>query len=131
MFEVKDRDSKTLFIHDKILHTVAAGLEEKSVEGIVIAFPEEDMVQYEPTGKGLPVICHGVEVTQVDSLAQRALSLKTREDFQQLIRDAQERFTTAQAATKKKKAGTRGGTTAAPSITKQEVADLGVNLDDL
>ena len=90
------------------------------------------MVQYEPIGKGLPVICGSTEITQVDSLAQRALALRTNEDFQQLIIDAQERFALAVKQTKKKKAGTRGGQTpSTPSISEKEVAELGVDLDNI
>ena len=132
MFEVNDANGKKLWIKDKIRHTYIEGPEEKQREGIVICFPEENKVQYEPIKDGLPVICYGKELVQVDSLAERALSLKGEEDFQQLIKDATERYLIAVADGKKKKAGSRGGTKkAAPKITQTELNDMGIDLGSL
>ena len=106
MLEVKDKNSNTLYMHDKIRHefTTEHG-DEKEVEGIVIAFTDEESVQYQPVGKGLPVICRSFEVVQVDSLAQRVMSLKTDVDFQELIKTAGERYLAEVKVTKKKKGG--------------------------
>ena len=123
MFEVKDRDNKSLFIHDKVVHNYKNEmLEEISIKGIIIAFPEEGKVQYSPIGEGLPTICDGSELLQTDSLAQRAMQLKTKEDFQELIRMASERYAESVENSKKKKAGTRGkGKKAAPEVVNVQV----------
>lgn len=134
MFEVKDKNNKTLWIKDKILHTYMEGPEEMSREGIVICFPEEGKVQYEPLPTGLPTICDSNEVIQIDSLAQRAMSLKTEEDFQQLIKEATERYVLAVQDTKKKKVGTRGGRTPKEkqsNISQTQLKDLGIDLGSL
>jgi hypothetical protein len=108
MFEVKDKNNATLFMHDKIKHVRLSDHGETiSTDGIICVFIDESTLQYQPEGKGLPTICPSNEVVQVDSLAQRAMSLKTDEDFQTLIKDATERYLAAVADGKKTK--TSGG----------------------
>jgi hypothetical protein len=93
-------------MHDKVRHdkTTDHG-DTTSTEGIICVFIDEVTVQYQPIGKGLPTTCPSNEVVQIDSLAQRAMSLKTDEDFQTLIRDAGARYLEAVASGKKTKSG--------------------------
>ena len=116
MFEVKDKENRTLFIKDKITHTYDKGPDTITVTGIIISFPEEGKVQYQGItneGKdyGLPTICDSCEVLRVDSLAQRAMHLRTEEEFQKIMADAVERYKAGVSESNTKKAGTRGGTT--------------------
>jgi hypothetical protein len=109
MFEVKDKKDNILYIQDKIRHEhVSEHGDEVEKEGIVISFPSEEEVQYQPIGEGLPVICLSKEVVQVDSLVARALSLVDDVDFQELITEAGQRYLEEVAAGKKRKAGKKG-----------------------
>ena len=109
MFEVKDKNNATLFMHDRIKHVRQSDHGETiTTEGIICVFHDESTLQYQPEGKGLPTTCPSNEVVQLDSLAQRAMSLKTDEDFQTLIKDATERYLLAvEQGGKKKKAGSK------------------------
>ena len=105
-FEVKDKNQATLFMHDKIEHIRNTDHGETlTTTGIICMFLDEETLQYQPVGKGLPTICPANEVIQLDSLAQRAMSLKTDEEFQTLIKEAGERYLLAAADGKKTKKG--------------------------
>lgn len=124
MFSVTDKQGKNLWILDKIRYVPYEGMDQL---GIITHFPEEGKVLFQPIGKdgkdidsALPILCNGVDVESIDSLAEKAFALKTNTDFEALLRAAEERYARETANQKIKKAGTRGGTTK----PKAPLADL-------
>lgn len=127
-FQILDVKDKKIHIKDIVSYVTTNHMgEEQTATGIVIALLPSDMVEIQPEQGGVPVILMSKQVTVTKSLIHDILSLKTNEEFQNMMREAEKRYLIEKSKCKPKKV--KGGVNSRAGSKKSVVQDVEVELD--
>lgn len=105
MFKVVDSKEEEIYLKDVVSYPLSEG---GVAAGYIIALLPSNMVEVQPEGEGLPLLMDGRYTTVTQSLIRDVRNLKSMEDFQALMKNAEHRFLIEKSKEKvKKKAAPR------------------------
>ena len=110
MFKATDKNGQQIFLRDTVKYE--AEIDDMGLlgeeEGQVISVPSETMVQVQPLGGGVPATRPSDTLEVTYSLVGKVAGLASHEELQELVANAELRYSAAVSATKKSRAtGTR------------------------
>ena len=122
MFECKDKNGQNIYPDDTVQATITDLAGETSVIGFVSVIFSETDLQIIPTegASSLPVEAKSSNCVVLKSLIADIENLKTQEDFQNILREAEVRYLRGQTDKPKKSSGK----TAKPKIEGPDLSDI-------